>query len=115
MLAHNKAVEEKIVGHSDTELPAVEVDPTIIPVHNEHSEPGATAEADEYDLKEYDLKEFDASELDKTQYEFGAYDEYDNVAPNHKSTYEDEFEHAVPAETGKEEAQVRTDVSIIFA
>lgn len=102
-------MEEEIVGDSVTDLPHAVVDPTIAP---EHNEPSATAGADAYDFKEYDLKEYDGSELDKSHYDFAAYEEFGNAGPNPVPSYEDEFWPGVPAETGTEEAQVKSEVSI---
>uniref|UniRef100_A0A3B4BR04 Fibrillar collagen NC1 domain-containing protein n=1 Tax=Pygocentrus nattereri TaxID=42514 RepID=A0A3B4BR04_PYGNA len=104
----NEAVEEEIVDHFVPEPAQTGLDPTAGP---EPTQPVATG-ADAYDFKEYDLKEYDVNELDKSQYEFGAYDEFGNAAPNPTATYEDEFGLGVPAETDVEETQVGTDVSI---
>ncbi|KAL7887726.1 hypothetical protein AOLI_G00054470 [Acnodon oligacanthus] len=102
----NEAVEEDIVDHFVPELAQTGLDPTAGP---EPTQPISTG-SDAYDFKEYDLKEYDVNELDKSQYEFGAYDEFGNVAPNPTATYEDEFGLGVPAETDVEETQVGTDV-----
>ncbi|KAI4896276.1 hypothetical protein NFI96_020229 [Prochilodus magdalenae] len=104
----NEAVEEEIVGYSVKDTSQTGLDPTAGP---EPTQPVVTG-TDAYNFKEYDLEEYDVNELDKSQYEFGAYDELGNVAPNPTPAYEDEFGRRVAAEKEVEETQVGTDVSI---
>uniref|UniRef100_A0A8C1BI58 Collagen, type XI, alpha 1a n=1 Tax=Cyprinus carpio carpio TaxID=630221 RepID=A0A8C1BI58_CYPCA len=95
----NQAVEEEVFSDYVTEMAQAGLDPTAAP---EAALPSGTADpvgVDAYDFKEYDLKEYDVTGLDKNQYEYGAYDEFGNVAPNPTSNYEDSFGPGVAAET----------------
>lgn len=105
-------MEEEVFSDYVTEMAQAGLDPTDAP---EAALPRGTADpvgVDAYDFKEYDLKEYDVTGLDKNQYEYGAYDEFGNVAPNPTSNYEDSFGPGVAAETDIAETEVTSDVSI---
>lgn len=105
-------MEEEVFGDYVTETSQAGLDVTAVP---EAVLPSGTVDpvgVDEYDFKEYDLKEYDVTGLDKNQYEYGAYDEFGNAAPNPTSTYEDSFGPGVAAETDIAETEVTSDVSI---
>uniref|UniRef100_A0A8C2KD07 Collagen, type XI, alpha 1a n=1 Tax=Cyprinus carpio TaxID=7962 RepID=A0A8C2KD07_CYPCA len=102
----NQAVEEEVFSDYVTEMAQAGLDPTAAP---EAALPSGTADpvgVDAYDFKEYDLKEYDVTGLDKNQYEYGAYDEFGNVAPNPTSNYEDSFGPGVAAETDIAETEL---------
>uniref|UniRef100_A0A8C1UKB2 Collagen, type XI, alpha 1a n=1 Tax=Cyprinus carpio TaxID=7962 RepID=A0A8C1UKB2_CYPCA len=106
------AVEEEVFSDYVTEMAQAGLDPTAAP---EAALPSGTVDpvgVDAYDFKEYDLKEYDVTGLDKNQYEYGAYDEFGNVAPNPTSNYEDSFGPGVAAETDIAETEVTSDVSM---
>uniref|UniRef100_A0A8C1BWY3 Collagen, type XI, alpha 1a n=1 Tax=Cyprinus carpio carpio TaxID=630221 RepID=A0A8C1BWY3_CYPCA len=106
------AVEEEVFSDYVTEMAQAGLDPTAAP---EAALPSGTADpvgVDAYDFKEYDLKEYDVTGLDKNQYEYGAYDEFGNVAPNPTSNYEDSFGPGVAAETDIAETEVNGSESV---
>uniref|UniRef100_A0A672LF89 Collagen, type XI, alpha 1a n=1 Tax=Sinocyclocheilus grahami TaxID=75366 RepID=A0A672LF89_SINGR len=102
----NQAVEEEVFSDYVTETAQAGLDLTAAP---EAALPSGTADpigVDAYDFKEYDLKEYDVTGVDKNQYEYGAYDEFGNVAPNPTSNYEDSFGPGVAAETDIAETEL---------
>lgn len=105
-------MEEEVFSDYVTETAQAGLDPTSAP---EAALPSGTTDpvgVDAYDFKEYDLNEYDVTGLDKNQYEYGAYNEFGNVAPNPTSNYEDSFGPGVAAETDIAETEVTSDVSI---